>query len=103
MNRVVLIVCVVAFFTNCHARDFYFEFENDPNYPKLVDISNVVYKFEGMNKFLDISFTLTVYEELNDGVNVSEYINFDFNFNAIVKFECQMCFKILMHIQLINV
>lgn len=73
MNRAVFIVGLVALVTCCLAKDFYFEFEHDPNYPPIVSISDISYKFEEMNKFIDISFTMTLYEELNDGTNVSRF------------------------------
>lgn len=72
MDRFGFVIAVVlaAFLTAGHAKQAYFEFANDPHYPQLVTVSNVQYQLVN-NKFLEFSGVVTVYEELNEGTNVS--------------------------------
>lgn len=75
MNRfgIVFTVLLASTFlinSGSQARQAYFDFENDPNYPQLVSVTNVQYQLGG-NKYIEFSGILTVYEELEDGTNVS--------------------------------
>lgn len=75
MNRFGLIFSVLLASTllinsGCHAKQAYLEFTNDPDYSQLVTVSDVQYQIVA-NKYLEFSGVLTVYEELNDGTNVS--------------------------------
>lgn len=65
----------VLFLLNCSAKEVHFELSNDPNYPQLVAISNMNYHMM-MNKYIDFSATVTIYEEINDGTNVNSVLAF---------------------------
>lgn len=80
MNRFVFVV-VSALLVNCLAKEIYFEFEHDPNYPQLISLSGVSYNFLAGNKYIEISATLTIFEEINDGTNVSRFSEFIFRWN----------------------
>lgn len=69
MSRSVLFIFVITLL-QCLARQVHFEISNDPDYPKLVAISNVNYQMV-MNKYIDVSATVHIYEEINEGTNVS--------------------------------
>lgn len=66
----VLLASALLINSGCHAKQAFLEFTNDPHYPQLVTVSNVQYQLVG-NRYLDFSGVLTIYEELNDGTNVS--------------------------------
>lgn len=75
MNRFGFVCCVLLasillINSGCHAKQAFLEFTNDPHYPQLITVSNVQYQLVG-DRYLDFSGVLTIYEELNDGTNVS--------------------------------
>lgn len=74
MNHFVVLFFVITL-SNCLAKQIHFELSNDPAYPQLISVSNVNYKFV-QNKYIDVSATVTIYEEINDGTNVSRTIDF---------------------------
>lgn len=69
MNRIVLFTVAMLAMT-CQARQVHFEITNDPAYPQLVSVSNVHYKM-ATHKYIEVSATLTIHEEISDGTNVS--------------------------------
>lgn len=69
MNRSVFVVAAVLLAAHCLAKEIYFEFEHDPAYPQLVGISDISYNIG--HKFIEVSGTLTIYEEIDEGTNVS--------------------------------
>lgn len=74
----VLLASTLLISSCCQAKQAYLEFTNDPDYPQLVTVSNVQYQLVN-NKYLEFSGVLTIYEDLNDGTNVS-YGVFQFEF-----------------------
>lgn len=72
MNRLTFI-SVAVLLAVCHAKQIYFEFSNDPEYPQLITVSNVQYSLDLINKHLDLSATVTIYEDIDDGTNVSNW------------------------------
>lgn len=79
MNRfgLVIVSALLAstFLVDVQAKQAFFEFENDPHYPQLVHVSNVQYQLVNDNS-IEFSAAVTIYEELNDGTNVSNLQNF---------------------------
>lgn len=69
MNRLSILTLAIAA-TCCLASNFYFELSNDPNYPASVSVSNVRYSLT-TSKNIDVSATVTIHEEINDGTSVS--------------------------------
>lgn len=71
MNCIVLfVVVVVTLAMTCQAKQVYFELANDPDYPQLVNVSNVHYKL-AKNKYIEVSATVIIHEEIAEGTNVS--------------------------------
>lgn len=73
MNRfgfVIVSVVLATFLSSGQSREAFFELTNDPQYPQLVTVSNVQYQFVA-NKYIEFSGVVTIYEELDDGTNVS--------------------------------
>lgn len=66
------IVAVAVLLANCHAKQIHFELSNDPQYPQLISISNVQYSLTP-DRNIDISATVTIHEEINEGTNVSQF------------------------------
>lgn len=64
------ILSVFALIVCCLARQTFFELKNDDEYPQQLTVTNVRYELVG-NRYLELSCTLTVYEEINDGTSVS--------------------------------
>lgn len=65
-----IIVAVALLLANCHAKQIYFELSNDPQYPQLISISNVQYSLTEQRS-IDVSATVTIHEEIDEGTNVS--------------------------------
>lgn len=76
MNRFILSVFAIMLL-NCSAKQVQFELSNDPNYPQLISVSNVNYELV-MNKYIDFSCVLSIYEQIDEGTNVSSAIWKDF-------------------------
>lgn len=66
-----IFIIVTIFLANCHAKQIYFELSNDQQYPQLVTVSNVQYSLTS-HRYIDISATVTIYEEIDAGTNVSK-------------------------------
>lgn len=72
MNCTNFVVAAVLLAANCFAaREMFFEFEQDENYPQLAGISDVRYFSFSLNKFAEISYTMTIFEQIEDGTKVS--------------------------------
>lgn len=86
MNRLSILALTIAM-TCCLAGNFYFELQNDPNYPALLSVSNVQYNVvTGLTKHIDVSATVTIHEEINDGTSVS-ISNIALFFSSVKRFE----------------
>lgn len=72
MSSLVLVI-FMTMLLNCSAAQVYFKLSNDPNYPQLISVSNVHHNLV-TNEYIDISATVTIYEEINDGTNVNGFL-----------------------------
>lgn len=71
------LIAAVVLLANCHARQIYFELSNDPEYPQLISVSNVQYSITS-NRNIDLSATVTIHEDIDEGTNVSVIENMSF-------------------------
>lgn len=69
MNRFILSIFAITLL-NCSAKQVQFELSNDPNYPQLISVSNVNYELV-MEKYIEFSCQVSIYEQIDDGTNVS--------------------------------
>lgn len=65
-------LAVVNQISRCSAaRQLSLQFANDPNYPQLITVSDVSYNLV-WSRYLEISATVTAYEDIDDGTSVSQ-------------------------------
>lgn len=68
-KKVISSFAFLAVISQISAKQLNLEFSNDQSYPQLVTISDTDHKIIS-GKFLDVSATITVYEELDEGTHV---------------------------------
>lgn len=66
----IVLAATNQFFQCLASRQVYLQFANDPNHPQLISVSDVTYNLV-WSRYLEISATITVREDIDDGTNVS--------------------------------
>lgn len=71
-----VLLAIVDQVSHCSAaRNVQFQLANDPNFPQLITVSNIQYNLV-WGRYLDVSFTLAIYEDIDEGTSVSFFFFF---------------------------